>query len=223
MFIDYLHLSSPLLYVLFINQIKFIFNKYSSPLRIKLRKYHNINLSILSFLMFIGMFIGSAQENKFINMKSLLCKSYSNNSIMNYSVNIFLWSKYLEWFDTVFLYLFNKPISWLQYTHHMSTAALTYLNYKPEVSPYSIFPMGINCLIHVPMYWYFAYPKGILYPYRILITQIQIIQHIGVVILTFSTLYIFDDCKQNYYGNLIGFYLYLMYFSFFTVFYFKKY
>ena len=105
----------------------------------------------------------------------------------------------------------------------MTTAILTYLNYKPEVSPFSLCPMGINCLVHIPMYWYFAYPKGKLYRYRKIITQIQIIQHIFIMILTFSTLYIFDNCKQNYYGNLIGFYLYVMYFSFFTFFYFKKY
>ena len=220
---DYLHITSPFIYILFVTQLKNFFKSYSSETRILLRKYHNINLSLLSLFMFSGMLIGSIQENKLDNQYAFFCKSYNNNNIMNISVNIFLWSKYIEWLDTLFLYLFNKPISWLQYTHHMTTALLTYLNYKPQVSPCSLWPMGINCLVHIPMYWYFAYPKGKLYQYRIIITKIQIIQHISVMILTFSTLYIFDDCKQNYYGNLIGFYLYVMYFSFFTFFYFKKY
>lgn len=38
----------------------------------------------------------------------------------------FLWSKYWEWLDTLFLHLSGKPISQLQYTHHMSTAMLVY-------------------------------------------------------------------------------------------------
>ena len=154
--------------------------------------------------LFSGMLIGSIQENKLDNQYAFFCKSYNNNNIMNISVNIFLWSKYIEWLDTLFLYLFNKPISWLQYTHHMTTALLTYLNYKPQVSPCSLWPMGINFSSHTNVL-VFCLSKGKLYQYRIIITKIQIIQHISVMILTFSTLYIFDDCKQNYYGNLMVF------------------
>ncbi|CAN0325774.1 unnamed protein product, partial [Hapterophycus canaliculatus] len=37
-------------------------------------------------------------------------------------------SKYWEWFDTALLVAKGKPVSWLQYTHHASTAILTALN-----------------------------------------------------------------------------------------------
>lgn len=37
-------------------------------------------------------------------------------------------SKAWEWFDTALLVAKGKPVSWLQYTHHASTAILTALN-----------------------------------------------------------------------------------------------
>lgn len=37
-------------------------------------------------------------------------------------------SKAWEWFDTALLVAKGKPVSWLQYTHHGSTAILTALN-----------------------------------------------------------------------------------------------
>lgn len=48
-------------------------------LMIKLRKIHNINLSVLSVIILTGLAIGNYQEDKFYPSYNLLCKSYNNN------------------------------------------------------------------------------------------------------------------------------------------------
>ena len=82
--------------------------------------------------------------------------------------------------------------------------------------------MGLNCFVHVPMYWYFAYPKGALLPYRKNITQLQIIQHI-ICVLTSIHIYNLDNCEQNYYGKELGLGLYVMYLLYFVHFYVMAY
>ena len=220
--LSYIHTFSPILYIYFVKSFR-LFTPRDTILIKKFRKIHNLNLSILSFFMFLGITYGTYQESKFSSINNLICSSYNNNKIAYYSVNLFLWSKYLEWLDTLFLYLSRKKITWLQYSHHMSTAFLTYNNINQVISPYSFIPMGLNCLIHIPMYYYFAYPKCFLYNYIHYITLFQIIQHIICFTMKSYTLYFYYDCEQNYIGNILGFNLYLMYFLFFLQFYFKKY
>ena len=80
----------------------------------------------------------------------------------------------------------------------------------------------MNCFVHIIMYWYFAFPRGVLFKIRKNITQIQIIQHIIVIILATYSLMI-DNCRQNKYGSQSGLLLYIMYFSYFMSFYIKSY
>lgn len=59
--------------------------------------------------MFVGISLGNYQANKFNSLNDLLCKKYDNN-ISLISVNFFLYSKYIEWFDSLFLHLSDKKI-----------------------------------------------------------------------------------------------------------------
>ena len=142
---------------------------------------------------------------------------------MHISTQLFLWSKYVEWGDTLFLHLSGKPISMLQYTHHMSTAVLTYVGFdRTIISPHAMVFVGSNTLVHIPMYWYFAFPKGFLHKYRKLITQSQIVQHIGCLGVIIYTSKI-DNCEQAEYGNVFGLAMYSMYLFYFGVFYINTY
>jgi hypothetical protein len=193
----------------------------NNKIMIKIRKIHNIVLSLLSIFMLVSIIYANYLTNKLFSFNNLLCKSYDNNKIALISAKIFLYSKYLEWGDTLFLHLSNKPISMLQYTHHMSTAFIVYLNTAEIMNSHYIVAMGLNCFVHVPMYWYFAYPNGFLKPYRLYITQIQIIQHIICII---TSIYIcFLDCDQNKYGNTFGLICYFMYLFYFSIFYIETY
>ena len=156
-----IHNISPIIYIGFVKLFDFIpVIKNNNYMRF-LRKLHNIIFSILSFIILIGITYGNYQANKFNSLNDLLCKKYNNN-ISLLSVKLFLYSKYLEWFDTLFLHLSGKQITTLQYTHHMSTAILVYNNFNYFISPHIFIFMSLNCLVHVFMYWYFAYPKAII-------------------------------------------------------------
>jgi hypothetical protein len=184
------------------------------------RTTHNVNLSLLSAAMCALAFVGQIQTGKFDSVDAFLCKSYDNNWYTNLAGQAFLYSKYLEWGDTLFLQLSGKPISMLQYTHHMSTAVLTYFAFsRTIISPHGMMFLGTNTLVHTPMYWYFAYPNGYLHKYRRQITQSQIVQHVaclGTIVYTMSL----ENCEHAEYANQLGLALYLMYLFYFVSFYF---
>ena len=216
-----IHLLSPFLYMLFTKVILLFDSCPGNQIMITIRKIHNITLSLLSIFMLVSIIYANFLTNKLSSLHNLLCISYNNNYVALFSAKMFLYSKYLEWGDTLFLHLSGKPISMLQYTHHMSTAFLVYLNTMETMNSHYIVAMGLNCFVHIPMYWYFAYPNGFLKLFRVRITQIQIIQHI-ICIIT-STYICFTDCHQNKYGNKCGLIGYLMYLFYFSLFYIKSY
>ena len=139
----------------------------------------------------------------------------------------FLYSKYWEWLDTLFLVLSGRAVSWLQYTHHMSTAILVSTGGADVYAPVSIIPAWLNCAVHVPMYWYFAYPRGALRPYAPWITRAQILQHVAVVgLCSYANFrqYLGDgDCYNgDKYMAELGLVLYAMYLAFFVAFYARR-
>jgi hypothetical protein len=220
---DTIHLSSPLLYMLFVYMIQFINPIPTNKTMIFFRKWHNISLSVLSLFMFTISQVGQYQTGKFESVDAFLCKPYGDNLFAYYSTMAFLYSKYLEWGDTLFLQLSGKPITMLQYTHHMSTAFITYVGLRNNfVSPFGYVPGALNCFVHVPMYWYFAFPRGSLHPYRRLITISQIVQHI-ICILTMIYIKLLDNCEQNGWTVELGLALYFMYLFYFVSFYVQSY
>ena len=217
-----IHLLSPLLYILFVKSFDIIEPIPKSTTMKFCLKLHNIFLSFLSLLMLMGIIYGNYITGKLDSYYNLLCLPYNNNEIVHLFYSMCLYSKYIEWGDTLFLHLSGKKITMLQYTHHMSTAILIYCNSIDFITSTAIIPMGINCLVHIPMYWYFAYPKGFLYKYRKIITKSQIIQHI-IVLITQIHAYTLDNCNYNQNGSFLGLFLYLMYLGYFLNFYIQKY
>lgn len=216
----WIHLSSPALYAAYVFVLQKLPPCPDNSIMKFCRTAHNINLSLLSAAMFLIAVIGQFQTGKFASSNAFLCKSYDENWYMNLAGQVFLYSKYIEWGDTLFLQLSGKPISMLQYTHHMSTAALTYVAFnRTIISPHGLVFIGTNTLVHTPMYWYFAYPNGFLKRFRRQITQSQIVQHIaciGTIVYTMSL----DNCRQAEYVNVFGLAMYMMYLFYFTSFYF---
>jgi hypothetical protein len=173
----------------------------------------------------LGMvIIGSLYDQKFDDIHSTICKPYSDhNDWIVLAVTIFLYSKYLEWGDTLFLHLSGKPISMLQYTHHMSTALFVYVgSIDGVIMPLTPILMGINCLVHIPMYWYFAFPRGSLYPFRQMITQAQIVQHL-ICLASIGYSFVADDCLDVFVVRVFGVVMYSMYLIYFAQFYISSY
>lgn len=190
-----------------------------------LRTIHNIVLSVLSFAMLVGITLGTWDAGKFASIDTLLCSPYTGTKgypMAYLATNAFLWSKYLEWLDTLFLQLGGKPISMLQYTHHMTTAFLVWVNFNNGIiTPHVFIFEALNCFVHVPMYWYFAYPDGFLKRFRKQITQIQIVQHIICLTTIIYTQFVHKSCAQIPWGNEVGFAMYMMYLVFFMMMYFS--
>lgn len=221
--LDFIHILSPALYVIFVWIIQKIPSCRENQLMRKLRASHNIFMSLLSFAMMVGLTIGMYQTSKLDSWYGLFCGSFQNNLWAYWSVQVFLYSKYWEWIDTLFLRLSGRDISWLQYTHHMSTAILVYANSYDVLAPYTSVSMFLNCFVHFPMYWYFAYPRGFLRPYRQIITQIQIVQHIICVTGSIWNLFYRSYCPQPLIGNVMATSLYVMYLGYFLQFYIRSY
>ena len=217
-----IHNLSPLIYIFFVDFIKNIKPIPDSLKMKKIRLIYNVYMSFLSAWMLYGIIVGTYETSKFSSIYNFICKDYGYNYMIEAFTKLFLYSKYIEYLDTLFLVLSGKSISWLQYTHHASTAILVYNNMNTTIIPQVSLFIMMNCFVHIPMYWYFAYPRGLLYPVRQFITMIQIIQHIIAVTVISITPYI-ENCKYNYIGNRLGLLLYGVYLTFFIVFYMKKY
>lgn len=175
------------------------------------RKYYNLFMSTLSFYMLVCIFYGNYLDNKFYNIESLLCKE--NNSAMTINSHyLFYYSKYLEWLDTLFLVLANKPVRPIHIIHH---ALVPYLTVCCFGASYSLIFMGTNTFVHTIMYLYYAYP-GYFRSIRKMITYIQILQHILCFFVTFYVKLI-DDCKiANSFTNKFAMYSYFLFIYLFT-------
>jgi len=217
-----INLSSFLLYYLFVESFKFIPPIPNSLSMKYYRKLHNIGMSVLSAIMFIGITYGTYTQGKFSSITELACKPYEKNFILETSVYTFYFSKYIEWGDSLFIHLSGNKISMLHYSHHITTAIFVYSNIEEYISPGIYFPVSMNCLVHIPMYWYFAYPKGFLSNHKKLITITQISQFIlgviGIIIALKE-----ENCKQNKYGSEIGLVLYSIYVYHFSLYFNRAY
>ena len=210
------HLLSPFIYACYVEYIK-QFKKVENNVKtfLFIRRYYNVFMSLFSLYMFYLAFISTYNDGKFESWDAFVCKPYKSYI----GKDIFLFSKYIEWFDTLFLVLSGKRISNLQYTHHMTTAIVVYLN---DVIPTYFVYAGLNTFIHTLMYWYFAFPKGLLKRYTYWITKFQIFQHTICILLTCYSLYI-NTCIDNNIGFYANLFCYTMYLVMFILFYLKKY
>lgn len=81
-------------------------------------------------------------------------EAFDKNPIFAYTVLAFYLSKYVEWFDTVFLLLRNKPASFLHQFHHIGAPIAVGLLYHTKSESAWVF-VGLNGLVHTFMYSYY--------------------------------------------------------------------
>ena len=139
------------------------------------------------------------------------------NTGVQYCDACFFCLKIIEWYDTLVLVVRGKPVSWLHYLHHMTTAIITGLNQDSAMASMTVLT---NTFVHALMYAYYCRPWRAV---RRWVTRIQIIQHAACVA---SGIYVLAtaDCRRanSTLAILAGLAGYIMYLTMFLNFYFKS-
>ncbi|CAM9170916.1 unnamed protein product [Scytosiphon promiscuus] len=194
----------------------------------RLERVHNILLAALSLAMLAGIVRSCITSGKTSSVHAMLCDTFDEKDpVFDATSKAFFWSKYWEWFDTALLVAKGKPVSWLQYTHHASTAILTALNMVPTRNAMWSVVCALNSFVHAWMYAYYAFPRfRLLRRTKVWLTWAQMIQHMIVLLSAAYVVYLGrkgEECHNNTTPILAGLGLYLMYLAFFALFYRRTY
>ncbi|KAL0488403.1 elongation of very long chain fatty acids protein [Acrasis kona] len=149
----------------------------------------NLFLTVISVAMLVGMAGPWFGRWKEVGLLNLLCDEtgyfFERPSTLQFWMAVFLWSKYAELFDTVFLILKNpeRKVPFLHWYHHTTVLLVAWYSMYYKFSPSLAF-MATNTLIHSFMYlYYFLMEIGIKPPGAIILTVGQIIQMmIGIAV-----------------------------------------
>ena len=140
---------------------------------------------------------------------------------------LFVFSKYFELFDTLFLILRKKHVSFLHWFHH-ATVVLLSVHALAYYSPAALLMSGMNAIVHTFMYSYYLIGAIRERPPRWgkFITKLQLSQmFVGVSlgIANYVGQYYVENCHSVPSHNALIFSIYLSYLVLFMRFYWYKY
>jgi hypothetical protein len=197
-------------------------------------RFWNLALALLSICMLFGMgipLIVFLYEN---GLYQSLCDTHHRrwSGPAWFWMYLFAMSKYAELFDTAFLVLRRKPVSFLHWYHHTSVLAYTWFAVVVGFCPGWMFAI-INSGVHTIMYWYYARAaSGVRLTYDKLVTTIQLSQMVigFAVTSTWAILHYVSDngvtecpCNHAEWAMLSALLIYGSYFALFLSFYLKRY
>jgi elongation of very long chain fatty acids protein 4 len=181
-------------------------------------KIYNFAQIIANIYMLNGL-VNITKQNIFaINLP------YTNNT--EYYVYIHYLSKYLDYFDTLFIILRGKTkqqLTFLHIYHHSSIAVVWgYLLNIGHGNGTAAFGCLINSFIHLIMYSHYLYTSfGYTNPYKKYITQLQLTQFV-LCIIHFMLVYFYDTTYPKEL-SWIQFFYHIKMIILFTNFYMKSY
>jgi hypothetical protein len=141
-------------------------------------------------------------------------------------VNLFVWSKLVELFDTVFLVLRKKPVSFLHWFHHATV--LMYCWHAGQYQmPTGVFFATMNYVVHSIMYFYY-FLAAVTKPPRWgkIVTILQIVQMFLGMFVTAYHYYLLKtipNCDGSFSNLTAAFVMYTAYMLLFMEFFMSRY
>jgi len=197
---------------------------------------HNFIMCIYSLYAFVGVLGVMMENNKTAPLHTLVCDPKKlQQKDMDYWFYTFYLSKYVEYFDTIFLIIKAKGIMppansqyFLHIYHHAVTAAIVWSCMHFQFSTSWTGPLT-NSFVHILMYGYYFLTEANLIDRRLggkFITPIQLIQFIFCLVLavleTYSDVTTNGGCKTDYNVMLFMLINYFIFFAFFVKVYLDK-
>jgi len=141
-------------------------------------------------------------------------------------VNLFIWSKFVELIDTVFLVLRKKPVSFLHWFHH--TTVLMYCWHASQYRmPTGVFFAAMNSIVHSIMYAYYTISAISRPPkWGMLVTVVQILQMFAGMFITAYHYYLLKtvpNCDGSYENLIAASVMYTAYMVLFVQFFISRY
>ena len=141
-------------------------------------------------------------------------------------VNLFVWSKYAELIDTVFLVLRKKPVSFLHWFHHATVLMYCWHASQYEM-PTGIFFAAMNYIVHSIMYFYY-FLAAVMKPPRWskFVTVLQIAQMFAGMFITAYHYFLLNhvpNCDGSYQNIAAAFVMYTAYMVLFVQFFVGRY
>lgn len=191
----------------------------------------NISLSIFSFLGSIKVVPELLYHLSTDTFESTICTDPHNTwgkGSSGFWVQLFIFSKIPELFDTFFIIARKKPLMFLHWYHHITVLLYCWHSYGTSSSQ-TLFFVSMNYMVHSIMYGYYALmalKKKPRWLSPIFVTTIQIIQMIvGTLIqMVASYKYMTDStCNVDGYNIFWGGMMYTSYLYLFATFASKRY
>lgn len=187
-------------YLVVVFGIKSLMNNRKPYKLTSLFQLHNIFLSLGSALLLALMFEEIGSHIWRHGLHNALCSQGAWTPRMEIYYRINYYFKYLEFFDTVFLALKKKPLSFLHVYHHSITALFCFMQIK-ERSTIAWPLIMVNLAVHVIMYYYYyATAGGARLWWKKYLTTIQIVQFVfDILVVSFCT---YENYAHKYYKSL---------------------
>jgi fatty acid elongase 3 len=176
-------------------------------------QWHNVNLIVLSVVMFCGIIYGAYEQYlQYGLFRGLICPLDSIQSPVlsghtAFWMYIFHLSKYYELFDTLLLVIKRKELLMLHVYHHF---AMIWVTWSWMVDYFYVggwWCVLVNSAVHTIMYYYyFRTANGTRVSWKYLLTAGQIVQLFSGFFLVCYWLWIREDqdCTRGYYAGMLS-------------------